>query len=236
MWKDFFYFSKRERRGMLLLIIFIAGIFLGRFFFAPKELPPVEALELSVEPGAADDENQTTARTSGYSKQTHLPEKRTYYQQPEKMQEPPKKQDYPTIDKLSAGQTIEINASDTAQLMKIPGIGAAFAKRIISYRNLLGGYSRIEQLQEVYGMYEELYAKITPYITVNPDLIQPVPVNTASLDRLKAHPYLNFYQAKAIMEMRKKKGKLTGIAELKLLEEFTAEDLERMKIYLEFIF
>ena len=118
--------------------------------------------------------------------------------------------------------------------MKIPGIGSAFAKRITSYRNLLGGFYRLEQLQEVYGMYEELYEKIIPYMQTSTDEITQIPVNTASLDKLRAHPYINFYQAKAIIEIRKKKGKLENINELYLLEEFTEEDLERIKPYLAF--
>jgi DNA uptake protein ComE-like DNA-binding protein len=118
--------------------------------------------------------------------------------------------------------------------MKIPGIGASYAKRIVAYRNILGGYYRLEQLQEVYDMYEELYEKITPYLSINSEAVTRLPANTASLDKLKAHPYLNFYQAKAIVEMRKKKGKLEDISEFVLLEEFTEEDLEKIKQYLEF--
>jgi len=65
-------------------------------------------------------------------------------------------------------------------------------------------------------------------------LIQPISVNSASLDKLKSHPYLNFYQAKAIIEIRKKKGKINSINELMLLEEFSETDIERIKHYLSF--
>jgi DNA uptake protein ComE-like DNA-binding protein len=119
--------------------------------------------------------------------------------------------------------------------MKIPGIGTSFAKRITSYRKLLGGYYRLQQLQEVYGMYEELYDKITPYLRVDTGLIQPIAINSASLDRLKSHPYFNFYQAKAIIEIRKKKGKVNNMNELAMLEEFSEEDIERIRYYLSFV-
>jgi hypothetical protein len=39
MWKDFFYFSKRERQGILILIVLIAGVFIGKFLFTPKVSP-----------------------------------------------------------------------------------------------------------------------------------------------------------------------------------------------------
>jgi competence ComEA-like helix-hairpin-helix protein len=244
MWKDFFYFSKRERRGILILIVFIAGIFLGKYLFTPKALPPVEELNLQEEiaqEGNSDAVQSTKPYSVPYSKpyqpyrkQDKPPEKRTYYQPPEKTTEPPKPNHYPQTEKLQAGTVIDINASDTTELMKIPGIGSSFAKRIVGYRNVLGGFYRIEQLQEVYGMYEELYAKITPYLGVNTDSIRLIAVNSASIEKLKAHPYINFYQAKAIVETKKKKGKVENINELSLLEEFTSEDMERIRHYLDF--
>jgi competence ComEA-like helix-hairpin-helix protein len=240
MWKDFFYFSKRERRGIIVLLVFIAGIFLGKFLFTPRDLPPVETLQAEEfskqsdpEPYAYPEKEQKPYRP--YQKHTQQPDNRTYYQQSsEKKVESPRRDTYSQTEKLPEGATIELNAGDTTLLMKIPGVGSSFAKRIVSYRHLLNGYYRVEQLQEVYGMYEELYEKIKPYITVNPDLIQPLPVNSASVEKLKAHPYINFYQAKVLVEMRKKKGKVRSISELSLLEEFTKEDRERIEPYLAF--
>jgi competence ComEA-like helix-hairpin-helix protein len=250
MWKDFFYFSKRERQGILILIALIAGIFIGKFLFTPKVLSPIEETEGTNDTGKGVSETERNNKaqnpfhpspaqkpTDAYPRQNRQAEKRTYYQQAEKPDKPVEasKQDiYPKIEKLAEGTVIELNASDTTQLMKIPGIGPAFARRITSYRNNLGGFYRKEQLQEVYGMYEELYEKISPFIKINLDEIITIQANAASIDKLKSHPYLNFYQAKAIVEMRKKKGKLENISDLSLLEEFTEDDLEKIKHYLAF--
>ena len=249
MWKDFFYFSRRERQGILILILLITGVFLGKFLFTPKNSVPAES-EIEVNNNSKNQEiipdktieqaannpyvpaNQKTNYAP--AKQKQPAEKRTYYTREAESPTPPKQNQYPVTEKFTSGTVIDINTSDTLLLMKIPGIGAAYAKRITSYRNLLGGYFRLEQLQEVYGMYEELYEKITPYLQTDINEIIQIPVNTASLDKLRAHPYINFYQAKAIIEMRKKKGRLDNIQELYLLEEFTTEDLERIKHYLEF--
>ena len=67
---------------------------------------------------------------------------------------------YPSIEKLSKGETILLNASDTAEWKKIPGIGSVYASRIVQYRNLLGGFSHVEQLLEVYGIDQELFSRI----------------------------------------------------------------------------
>ena len=249
MWKDFFYFSRRERQGILTLIVLIAGVLLGKYLFTPKVSEPAEgSIELSRnnenQDVIPDKENEqafqkpyaSVNRKTYYApvQSNQLAEKRSYYSSPAESRTSPKQNQFPVSEKFAAGTVIGINSSDTLQLMKIPGIGTAFAKRIASYRNLLGGYYRLEQLQEVYGMYEELYEKIIPYLQTDTGNIIPIQVNTASLDKLNSHPYINFYQAKAIVEMRKKKEKLNNIQEFSLLEEFTDEDLERIKHYLAF--
>ncbi|MDR0682068.1 MAG: helix-hairpin-helix domain-containing protein [Dysgonamonadaceae bacterium] len=247
MWKDFFYFSRRERQGVLLLLVFIAGIFLGKYIFSPSnpealnESKLVEENDFFVVASETPEETQipfynrkqTKSRKYVYNPPSQK-EKRTYYVQEKDTVIPPAQTNYPKTEKWSEGETIELNAADSLDLKKLPGIGSAFAKRIVNYRKLLGGYYCVEQLQEVYGMYEELYEQILPYLTVNPNEIERISVNIASLDKLKNHPYINFYQAKAIIEMRKKKGKLDKIDELKLLEEFSIEDRMRIEPYLEF--
>ncbi|MDR0798158.1 MAG: helix-hairpin-helix domain-containing protein, partial [Dysgonamonadaceae bacterium] len=159
-WKDFFYFSKRERRGIFFLVVLITGIFLGKWLFTPKELPPIEKLEISDKQEIISYKQKTYSASSAdpyrpnSPSPTRSPEKHTYYHK----EEIPKPTVYSKTEKLSSGETVELNSCDTAQLMKIPSIGSSFAKRIVSYRNLLGGYTRVDQLQEVYGMYEELYS------------------------------------------------------------------------------
>jgi competence ComEA-like helix-hairpin-helix protein len=247
MWKSFFYLSKRERRGMLILIVFIAGVFFGKYLFTPKALPSIEKLDLQLEKETINNEAKpdvshvTSSSALSFDAESYRPyreqrkqsEKRTYYRFPEKASSTAKTNNYPKAEKLTAGMIVDINRSDTAELMKIPGIGSSFAKRIVGYRNILGGFYRIEQLQEVYGMYEELYEKILPYIKINSDSIRMIVVHSASIDKLKSHPYINFYQAKAIVETREKR-KIGNINELSLLEEFTDEDMERIRPYLDF--
>ena len=145
------------------------------------------------------------------------------------------KQEKITQEKITLGVVMDINLADTSDLKKIPYIGSVFAQRIVKYRQLLGGFYAVEQVKEVYGMDNELFLKIAPYLTLseNTDL-QTIAVNQSSLDKLKSHPYINFYQAKIIIELRKKKGKIRDISELSLLEEFSENDLKRLMHYLSF--
>ncbi len=249
MLKQLFYFTKREKSGIIFLLVLLAGIFIGKFFFSnpPNEWKESMQDNRSQDQTIAEKDSSENQRhyfdsgrrspTRGYSPKREVSvEKKTYFDN--QSRQTPYSRDTTTkiaaIPKYPAGTKVDINSIDTAGLMKVPGIGQSYAVRILKYRKLLGGYYSVEQLKEIYGMYEELYERIVPYFDISKDSIRTLPVNKASLEHLKSHPYINFYQAKAIVEMRKKRGSLKSIEELSLLEEFTAEDLEKMKNYLSF--
>lgn len=132
--------------------------------------------------------------------------------------------------KYTAGTTLELNKADTTELKKIPGIGSGIARLIVGYRERLGGFYRIEQLEEIHLNVESL----RPWFSIDPTLIQRIPANRTGVERLRAHPYLNFYQAKAIVEYRRKKGNLTDLKPFTLYEEFAPEELEQIALYLSF--
>lgn len=132
-----------------------------------------------------------------------------------------------TLFKYKPGTVISLNEADTTELKKIPGIGSGIARMIVNYRRKLGGFYRIEQLQEI-NLKAEL---LRPWFSIDTHRIKAINLNKAGLERLTHHPYINFYQAKVIVEYRKKKGNLKNLKQLSLYEEFTAEDLERIANY-----
>ncbi len=129
---------------------------------------------------------------------------------------------------------VDINSADTTELMTVKGIGRKYSNGIIKYRTLLGGYYDKNQVLEVYGMTPENFEKIKDKLTVSSASVTKIDVNKASADRLRSHPYLNFYQGKAVYELRRRKGKLKNIDELKHLEEFTPDQLKKIQPYLSF--
>lgn len=140
---------------------------------------------------------------------------------------------YPVTVKLRPGETISLNEADTSRWKMIPGIGSSYASRIVKYRELLGGFVRREQLLEVYGVDAELFGRISPYIA--PDsLCRLLPVNSAAFSELLRHPYLNYEQVQAIVNLRRKKGDIQSIRELAMLDQFTDADIVRLEPYLEF--
>lgn len=134
------------------------------------------------------------------------------------------------IFKYPEGVILDINHADTTELKKIPGIGSSRARMITAYRDRLGGFYKAEQLQEI----KSVPAELNKWFSIKNSLIRRININKASIERLNAHPYINFYQAKIIIEYRKKKGNLKSIDQLALYEEFTKEDLERISHYVVF--
>lgn len=132
--------------------------------------------------------------------------------------------------KYPEGTLVDANLADTVELKKIPGIGSGIAKMIVSYRNRLGGFCSLEQLLEVKFVTPELLE----WFKLETSPIRKLQINRAGLDKLRAHPYINFYQAKVIVEHRRKKGEIKSLSQLSLYEEFTEKDLNRLLPYISY--
>jgi hypothetical protein len=132
--------------------------------------------------------------------------------------------------KLKVGEHINLAIADTTQLKKVPGIGSGWARAIVNYGKRLGGYVVVGQLQEIEGFPEEAL----PYFSVVNPHTEKINLNTATLPQLRKHPYMNFYQARAICDYRRLKGKLTNLSQLHLLKDFTPETIERLRPYVAF--
>ncbi len=127
---------------------------------------------------------------------------------------------------------VELNTADTLELINVRGIGKSFARRIIAYRDLLGGFVNIKQLKEVYGMRTELLSEINKSLKVDSTLIKTINLNLVSFEDIKKHPYITEYQAKAIIYYRSKVGVIKNLSELVSNKILPNEKLERLKKYL----
>ncbi len=136
----------------------------------------------------------------------------------------------PYIPKYEEGTIVDLNKADTSILKRIPGIGSTLARMIVVYRQRLGGFYDVAQLQEV----PHVGVELNKWFVVTPAGLHKIQVNSASLDKLRSHPYMDFYKAKAIMEYRRKRGKIKGLSQLSMFEEFTEKDLKRLSPYLTF--
>lgn len=129
---------------------------------------------------------------------------------------------------------VEINTADTLALDKIKGIGIAFAKRIVKYRERLGGFYRKEQLFEVFGIDTPKFNEIKDQIRIEVEAIRKLNINTAEFEDLKKHPYLSFKQMNAIIQYRKQHGPYKSIADLNKVLILNPETIQRIAPYLSF--
>lgn len=135
----------------------------------------------------------------------------------------------PRRHKLQAGETIDLNSLDTLLFQQVPGIGPYFARRIAAYGRRLGGYAHVDQLDEI----DDFPAAAKPFFTVSTPP-QRLAVNRLSLGELRRHPYLNYFQARAITDYRRLHGRIASLDDLSLLPDFTPEALDRLRPYVEF--
>lgn len=97
---------------------------------------------------------------------------------------------------------VELNGADSAALVSLHGIGPYYAKKIIAYRERLGGFYSAEQLLEIDGMDEERFAGLKEYIDVDSLKIKQFPLWELHQDSIAAHPYIGAYAAKGIVRYR----------------------------------
>lgn len=128
-------------------------------------------------------------------------------------------------------QIIDLNTADSAALTTVRGIGPVFAKRIIKYRTLLGGFVKVEQLIEVYGFDEEKYSAVSSYFTVTASGVKKIRINTDDFKTVNRHPYISYELTKTLFDWRRK----TTINATNLKDILNDETLYgRLLPYLEF--
>ncbi|WP_372751718.1 helix-hairpin-helix domain-containing protein [Labilibaculum sp.] len=111
-------------------------------------------------------------------------------------------------------QVILLNAADTSQLKQLRGIGSVLSKRIVKYRNVLGGFVSKDQLMEVYGISREEFELISPMITVDSINVRKLALNSFTADKFRKHPYLNSRTSNNIVRFRKRNGNFNSIDQL----------------------
>lgn len=130
--------------------------------------------------------------------------------------------DVPTV------KLVGLNSANIDEFTNLKGIGPFYAKQIIKYREQLGGFYAIEQLLEVWKMDIETYDKIKDFVFITKEQLKLIPLNSANVNELNAHPYLNWNQANSIIKMRQQKQVFKSIDDIKesvLIDEETFEKL-----------
>jgi DNA uptake protein ComE-like DNA-binding protein len=127
--------------------------------------------------------------------------------------------------------TIEINSADSIQLKQLPGIGSVLSKRIVKYRDLLGGFYSVSQLKEVYGLTEQTISLIEGKVTIDLARIKKLDINFGDANELSRHPYLKKNLASKIVKFRTKNGSIQDLAILRDSMILNIDEFNRIKPY-----
>ena len=244
-WRDLLYFSKGERRALTLLLCLITVSWILLLWTERKRMPidPRTDAHRTEIRQASGERRIITGKDTSEKETNPIRQKTVSRPVPAALANDipspagKKRKGYPLYtrpEKYTAGTLIELNTADTAILKKVPGIGSTFARRIVKYRELLGGFYDISQLAEVYGIDEDRYQALAPWFITDTLHIRKLEINVSPAATLRKHPYLSYRQAKAIEQLRKQKSRLSGWENLELIEEFTDTDKKRLIPYLSF--
>ena len=140
---------------------------------------------------------------------------------------------YPKFsNEKAAPQIIELNAATADELISLRGIGPGYSKRIINYRDALGGFFSIDQLKEVYGFPDSTYQQLKDKFTVNVTLVKQININIADEATLSKNPYIGRKLAFNIIKLRNDIKQFKEIDQLRQVPLINEEKYRKIAPYL----
>ena len=232
--KELFYLRKSDRKVILTLLCVIV-VALGVIFLTggdgeSNELTPADTLQKETRRDTFQRRPYRNDTKTVYVR-TKVVYRDTTYRRGKALSEA----EYDSVKahyqvKIKPGEHVVLNTADTTTLKTVPGIGPYYAKKVVEYGQRLGGYVSVDQLDEIEGF--PLDAK--DFLTIENATPRKLNVNTLTLNELRRHPYVNFYQAKAITDYRRLHGPLRSLNDLRLSKDFPPEAIKRLEPYVEF--
>lgn len=224
---EYLTYNRSEQRGIMVLGLILLGLIITNAVIPSGTIQkPPDFSTLSTEIVAFESawqkaaDSDSIARAAKYSRRynNYL----TY------------KQDSSDYKKLPTKPPlmIELNSADTFDLQQLRGIGPAFARRIVGYREKLKGFSNKNQLLEIFGMDSLRFKAIEANLSVNQDSVHPIDLNTVSFKELLHHPYFPFPVTKNIMIYRQKHKTFKSLDEIRNIDGISDSLYRRMIVYL----
>lgn len=229
--KNFFYFTRGERRGIFVLLL-ILSILIGVNYYFVNKIRNSRAKILLDEKYDSLIDSLTLLDSIKQAERIEI-----YRSNQAKCTQEVISNRVIVEEELTQVVTVklELNTADSLQLVGLKGIGPTYAHRIVAYRDLLGGYYSVDQLLEIRGMTQENFDRIQTQVCVNATKIKRFNLNTITYDELKNHPYLTAKQAYYLVKQRNLDYPWKGVDEIQTDEEIlTKKGLKKIEPYLFF--
>ena len=129
---------------------------------------------------------------------------------------------------------VDVNLATEEEWQQLKGIGPGYSKRIVNFREKLGGFATVELVGETFGLPDSVFQQIRPYLQPSP-VFRKLNVNTAGTEELKSHPFISSLQATVLVNYHKQHGAFADFNALKKMgPPFKEEDWQRLEVYLVF--
>lgn len=225
--KDYLSFNKSEQRGIFIMLLLMTGLLVTDMVLQGRE--PDRQADISGFSSEIDAFNRELAIAdsleilekqlrragdfkSGKGDSLFSTDRQTPY----------KKEDPWTVD---------LNRADTLDLQRLRGIGPAFARRIVKYRDRLGGFTTPSQLLEVFGMDAGKLEMIRDHVMVGEYPVRQIDLNTVTFKEMMAHPYFPYEITRNLMIYRKEHKRFSSVEELLQVKFINDSVFGRIKPY-----
>lgn len=216
----FLSFSKKERAGIVILLIIAMLTWMIPYFFAEDEIPE-EALRFTP--------------VELQEKIVILKEKTSYHRYTDTSIPYPKYEKEHYLKNTVPIQTLDINLADSMAWESLPGIGEKLSSRIVRYRERLGGFISLQQMQEVYGISDSLMHFLQPRLVLKKNFsIRKLKINDADYGTLRKHPYVTHIMAKILLAYRKQHGDIENEKVLMEINGLDPMEINKLLPYISF--
>ena len=124
-----------------------------------------------------------------------------------------------------------MNQADSLELLSIKGVGPFYANQILKYRNELGGFISYKQFAEIWGLEKLDLEKFKQQTQIDATRIKKININKVGINELKEHPYINYKEAKIIVNFRKQHGDFQSIKDIQKIKLITPEIFRKIAPY-----
>lgn len=226
-WK-IWYFTREQRLGMITMVILIIAIsiikgpVLDYFYHQRKN----QIQEASLQHWAVLQSQIDSSKKSQQLYRDSIKNSKTTSD----------KRVLPVIKEIPSNSsttwTVDINQADAESFKKLYGIGDVLSKRIVAYRDKLGGFHSIDQLKEVYGIQDSTFQIIRKKIVLKKVHLTKININTSEIETLEKHPYISSTLAKQIYNYRIKVKTFESVEEIKKMYSMNDSIYNKLHPYL----
>ena len=128
---------------------------------------------------------------------------------------------------------LDINLADSLAWIGLKGIGSGFAKRILAYRQRLGGFNAVLQLKEVYGLDSVWVDENKSHLNIGLGVYRTLKINRLAWNEFR-HPYLPYAQVKLFLTYRKQHPYIASFEEVEKIHGLDLAVWIRLKPYLSY--